>query len=138
MKKDEEEGRPVDPAVPRRELRAESPREGEVSDNALIPDPKHLLARSLEEVIGQTEIVRRLRALVELARRRREVLGHLLFVGQDGCGKRMMAHAIARELGVNLRSVSGFEIERAGDIAQIVNDLDEGDVLFIENVDRSA
>jgi Holliday junction resolvasome RuvABC ATP-dependent DNA helicase subunit len=102
------------------------------------PTPKidRPLARTLEEVTGQSEVVRRLKALVELSRRRGSVLGHLLFVGPEGCGKRTMAHVIARELGVNLRGTSGWAIERVGDLAAIINDLEKGDVLLIENVDR--
>jgi HJR/Mrr/RecB family endonuclease len=87
-------------------------------------------------MIGQEVLVGRLTKLVELARKRAEVLGHVLLLGPDGCGKRTAAHTIARELGVNLRATEGSQIERVGDLAAIVNDLDEGDVLFVENVNR--
>jgi Holliday junction resolvasome RuvABC ATP-dependent DNA helicase subunit len=93
-------------------------------------------ARSFEEFVGQNEAIRRLKALVELARRRAEVLSHVLLVGPDGYGKRTLAHIVARELGVNLRETSGSAIERGGDLAAIVNDLDKGDVLLLLNVNR--
>lgn len=94
------------------------------------------LARSFAEMIGQGELVRRLTGLVELARRRAETLGHILLLGPDGCGKSTTAYLIARELGVNLNRTEASRIERAGNLAAIINDLDEGDVLLIENVDR--
>jgi Holliday junction resolvasome RuvABC ATP-dependent DNA helicase subunit len=92
------------------------------------------LARSFAEMIGQKDLVSRLTKLVEIARKREEVLGHILLLGPDGCGKRTVSHIIARELGVNLRATE--EIKWAGDLAAIVNDLDEGDVLFVENINR--
>ena len=93
-------------------------------------------ARSLAEFIGQTEAVRRLTTLLALARRRGEVLGHILLLGPAGFGKRTLAHIIAREMGVNLRSTTGSTIERGGDLAAIINDLDKGDVLLIQNIGR--
>jgi Holliday junction resolvasome RuvABC ATP-dependent DNA helicase subunit len=97
---------------------------------------EELSARSLAEFVGQTEAMRRLTALVALARRRGEVLGHVLLVGPEGYGKRTLAHIVARELGVNLRQSTGAAIDRAGDLAATVNDLDEGDVFFIGNINR--
>jgi holliday junction DNA helicase RuvB len=91
---------------------------------------------SFAEMIGQEVLVGRLTKLVELARRRGEVLGYILLLGPDGCGKRTVSHIIARELGVNLRATEASQIKWAGDLAAIVNDLDEGDVLFVENVNR--
>ncbi|MBV9500002.1 MAG: restriction endonuclease [Acidobacteriaceae bacterium] len=88
------------------------------------------------EIVGQAEAVRRLTALVDLAKRRQEVLGHVLLVGPDGSGKRTIAHVIARELAVNVRAVSGSAIERGGDLAAIVNDLEKGDILFVYNIGR--
>jgi len=75
---------------------------------------------------------------IEAARKRGDVLDHVLFSGPPGLGKTSLAHIIARELGVNLRSTSGPAIERAGDLAAIVNDLDKGDVLFIDEIHRLA
>jgi hypothetical protein len=78
----------------------------------------------------------RLKTLVDIAKRRGEALGHILVVGPDGSGKSSIAHTVARELGVNLRSADASSIERAGDFAAIINDLDKGDVLFITNLNR--
>jgi len=75
---------------------------------------------------------------IEAARRRGEPLDHVLFSAPPGLGKTSLAHIIARELGVNSRVTSGPAIERAGDLAAIVNDLDEGDVLFIDEIHRLA
>jgi Holliday junction DNA helicase RuvB len=91
---------------------------------------------AFEEVVGQTDIVRRLKILVERAKISRTVLSHVLFVGPEGSGKETMAHLVARQLGVNLRSTTGLYIERGGDLAAIVNDLDQGDVLFIDGIDH--
>jgi Holliday junction DNA helicase RuvB len=75
---------------------------------------------------------------IEAARKRGEPLDHALFSAPPGLGKTSLAHIIARELGVNLRVTSGPAIERAGDLAAIVSDLDQGDVLFIDEIHRLA
>ncbi len=95
-----------------------------------------LRPRSLEEFIGQDRVKKVLRISIDAARQRADVLDHVLFSGPPGLGKTSMAHIIARELGVNLRSTSGPAIERAGDLAAIVNDLERGDVLFIDEIHR--
>ena len=97
-----------------------------------------LRPRSLAEFVGQERIKKILGMSMEAARKRSEVLDHVLFSGPPGLGKTSLAHIIARELGVNLRSTSGPAIERAGDLAAIVNDLAEGDVLFIDEIHRLA
>jgi Holliday junction DNA helicase RuvB len=97
-----------------------------------------LRPRSLTEFVGQERIKQVLGMSIQAARQRGEVLDHVLFSGPPGLGKTSLAHIIARELGVNLRSTSGPAIERAGDLAAIVNDLDEGDVLFIDEIHRLA
>ncbi len=106
------------------------------AETGVAPETHPPLARSLAEIIGQGGLVRRLTGLVELARRRGETLGHILLLGPDGCGKRTAAHTIARELGVNLRAADASQIERAGDLASIINLLGKGDVLLLENVNR--
>ena len=97
-----------------------------------------LRPRSLAEFVGQERIKKILAMSIEAARRRGEVLDHVLFSAPPGLGKTSLAHIIARELGVNLRVTSGPAIERAGDLAAIVNDLDQGDVLFIDEIHRLA
>ena len=97
-----------------------------------------LRPRSLAEFVGQERLRKVLAMSIEAARKRGEPLDHVLFSAPPGLGKTSLAHIIARELGVNLRVTSGPAIERAGDLAAIVNDLDEGDVLFIDEIHRLA
>ena len=92
----------------------------------------------LDEFVGQERTRKILGMSIEAARQRGEVLDHVLFSGPPGLGKTSLAHIIARELGVNMRSTSGPAIERAGDLAAIVSGLDEGDVLFIDEIHRLA
>jgi Holliday junction DNA helicase RuvB len=97
-----------------------------------------LRPRSIADFIGQERIKKVLGMSIEAARRRGEPLDHVLFSGPPGLGKTSLAHIIARELGVNLRSTSGPAIERAGDLAAIVADLERGDVLFVDEIHRLA
>jgi holliday junction DNA helicase RuvB len=97
-----------------------------------------LRPRSLADFVGQERLKKVLRMSVEAARKRGEALDHVLFSAPPGLGKTSLAHIIARELGVNLRVTAGPAIERAGDLAAIVSDLDQGDVLFIDEIHRLA
>ncbi|WP_425160861.1 Holliday junction branch migration DNA helicase RuvB [Candidatus Binatus sp.] len=95
-----------------------------------------LRPRKLDEFIGQTRNKKILGMSIDAARGRAEVLDHVLFAGPPGLGKTSLAHIIARELGVNLHITSGPAIERAADLAAIVNNLEEHDVLFIDEIHR--
>ncbi len=97
-----------------------------------------LRPRVLDEFVGQERTRKILGMSIEAARQRGEVLDHVLFSGPPGLGKTSLAHIIARERGVSMRSTSGPAIERAGDLAAIVSGLDEGDVLFIDEIHRLA
>lgn len=96
-----------------------------------------LRPKTLDEYIGQERLKRKLRVYLEAAKARKEPLDHLLLVGPPGLGKTTLAHIIAYELGVNIRVTSGPAIEKPGDLAAILtNSLDEGDVLFIDEIHR--
>jgi len=97
-----------------------------------------LRPHSLAEFVGQERLKKILGMSIEAARKRGEVLDHVLFSGPPGLGKTSLAHIIARELHVNVRTTSGPAIERAGDLAAIVADLEKGDVLFIDEIHRLA
>ncbi len=93
--------------------------------------PKHL-----EEYIGQSKVKDNLRVFIEAARGRSEALDHVLFYGPPGLGKTTLAHIIAAELGVNIKSTSGPVIEKPGDLAAVLTNLEPGDVLFIDEIHR--
>ena len=95
-----------------------------------------LRPRALDEFIGQERNKRILGMSITAARGRGEVLDHVLFAGPPGLGKTSLAHIIARELGVNVHVTSGPAIERAADLAAIVNNLEKHDVLFIDEIHR--
>jgi len=92
--------------------------------------------KSLFEYIGQQEVKASLDVFITAARKRGEALDHVLIHGQPGLGKTTLAHIIAAELGVSFRSTSGPVIERPGDLAAILTNLQQGDVLFIDEVHR--
>src|ERR687895_253551 len=95
-----------------------------------------LRPRSLAEYIGQGPVKENLAILLEAARQRNEAADHVLLYGPPGLGKTTLANIIARELGVNLHATSGPAIERPGDLAAILTNLDERDVLFIDEIHR--
>lgn len=90
----------------------------------------------LDEYVGQEKIREQLEIFIEAARRRREPLDHVLLFGPPGLGKTTLAHIIAREMGVNLRHTSGPVLERAGDLAALLTNLEPNDVLFIDEIHR--
>jgi len=109
--------------------------------NPLLAEDEHRLDASLrpqsfDEYIGQKAMVAKLRVYVTAARKRNEALDHCLFSGPPGLGKTSLAHIIAKELGVGLHITSGPAIEKKGDLAGFLTNLEAGDVLFIDEIHR--
>jgi Holliday junction DNA helicase RuvB len=104
-------------------------RQAEDVDAALRP-------KTLAEFIGQAAAKDNLRVFIESARSRREAMDHVLFFGPPGLGKTTLAQIIARELGVGFRATSGPVIAKSGDLAALLTNLEEGDVLFIDEIHR--
>ena len=95
-----------------------------------------LRPRTLDELIGQDRVKENLAILIAAARQRAEPLDHVLFYGPPGLGKTTLAHILANEMGVNIRVTSGPAIERQGDLAAILSNLNQGDVLFVDEIHR--
>lgn len=95
-----------------------------------------LRPRLLEEYVGQPKIREQLEIFISAARMRKEPLDHVLLFGPPGLGKTTLAHIIAREMGSNLRQTSGPVLERAGDLAALLTNLEPNDVLFIDEIHR--
>lgn len=91
---------------------------------------------SLDEYIGQSEMKENFKIFIEAAKKRDEVLDHVLLYGPPGLGKTTMAIIIANEMGGNIKTVSGPAIEKTGDLAAVLSSLDQGDVLFIDEIHR--
>ncbi|MCI8459241.1 MAG: Holliday junction branch migration DNA helicase RuvB [Clostridia bacterium] len=95
-----------------------------------------LRPKTLEEYVGQDKIKNNLKVFIEASKKRREALDHVLLYGPPGLGKTTLSHIIAAELGVQIRITSGPSIERAGDLAAILTNLSENDVLFVDEIHR--
>ncbi len=109
--------------------RSEAIGEDLVVDSALRP-------RSFEEYVGQEKLKSNLRVFVKAAKKRGEALDHMLFHGPPGLGKTTIANILAEEMSVNIRTSSGPIIEKKGDLAGMLTGLDDGDILFLDEIHR--
>lgn len=108
---------------------------GELTSDDLDQD-RSLRPRTLDDYIGQERVRSNLRVLIEAAKGRNEPLDHVIFSGPPGLGKTTLAGIVANEMGAKLHTTSGPAIERAGDLAAILTNLEEGDVLFVDEIHR--
>ncbi len=95
-----------------------------------------LRPKTLDDYVGQDKVKSNLKVFIEASKKRKEALDHVLLYGPPGLGKTTLSHIIATELGVQLRITSGPSIERAGDLAAILTNLNENDVLFVDEIHR--
>jgi len=114
-----------------------------VNDRLIVPEMRgedeidtHLRPQVLDEFIGQRQAKSNLKVFIEAARNRGEALDHVLFAGPPGLGKTTLAQIVSRELGVNFKATSGPVIAKAGDLAALLTNLEDRDVLFIDEIHR--
>jgi len=96
----------------------------------------NLRPRAFKEYLGQEQVKENLKVAIAAAQGRKDVLDHLLFHGPPGLGKTSLAYIISREMGVNIKATSGPVVERPGDLAALLTNLEEGDILFIDEIHR--
>lgn len=119
-----------------------SPRDSILNqDKSNVNTPENELERVLrpqlfDEFSGQSGIVENLKIFILAAKQRQEPLDHVLLHGPPGLGKTTLSHIVAHELGVNMKMTSGPVLEKPGDLAGLLTGLDEGDVLFIDEIHR--
>jgi len=97
---------------------------------------KSLRPQNLDEYIGQEQIKKNLKVFIKAAKKRGESLDHILFFGPPGLGKTTLANIIANEMGSNLKTISAPMLEKSGDLAAILTNLEDGDILFIDEIHR--
>ena len=112
-----------------RMIQTDITREDEKIEGSLRP-------QTLDDYIGQSKIKENLRVYIEAARQRGDALDHVLFYGPPGLGKTTLAGIIANEMGTHLKVTSGPAIEKPGEMAAILNNLEEGDLLFVDEIHR--
>jgi holliday junction DNA helicase RuvB len=109
-----------------------------ITSDRIIEDVKEpqLRPKSLEEFIGQTVLKKNLRIFIDAAKARNETVEHVLLYGPPGLGKTTLANIVSHEMNVHIKTTSGPAIERPGDLAAILTNLEEGDILFIDEIHR--
>ena len=101
-------------------------------------DELGLRPQTLDDFVGQEQLKAHLRVMMKAARARGQAMGHLLFAGPPGLGKTTLAGIIANEMGATIHITSGPALEKGGDLAAILTKLEDGDVLFIDEIHRLA
>ncbi|MGE3801490.1 MAG: AAA family ATPase, partial [Candidatus Kapaibacterium sp.] len=119
---------------------AEMRGEGQMRPDPINPKEQEIEAvlrpQGFEEFVGQSKVVENLSVFIKAARMRGEALDHVLLNGPPGLGKTTLSHIISNEMGADIKTTSGPVLEKAGDLAGLLTSLDDGDVLFIDEIHR--